>query len=81
MERKTRVENMVAQMDTEGFGVCTNPGSCAAECPVGIKLENIATLNREEMVAKATSNTLAGVPAPAHNRCNSMENKSTDATP
>jgi succinate dehydrogenase / fumarate reductase iron-sulfur subunit len=54
-ERKTRVENMLAQHDKEGFGACTNIGSCAAECPVGISLENIAMLNREYIVAKATS--------------------------
>ena len=57
-ERQTRVENMVAQMDTEGFGACSNIGSCAAECPAEISLENIATLNREYLVAKATSNKL-----------------------
>lgn len=55
VERKTRVENMVAQMDKEGFGACTNIGSCAAECPVGISLENIAMLNREFLSAKFTS--------------------------
>ena len=59
VERKTRVENMVAQMDKEGFGACTNIGSCAAECPVGISLENIAILNREFLAAKAVSNNLA----------------------
>ncbi|GAA4004890.1 succinate dehydrogenase/fumarate reductase iron-sulfur subunit [Hymenobacter fastidiosus] len=59
VERATRVENMVAQMDKEGFGACTNIGSCAAECPVGISLENIALLNREFLSAKATSNNLA----------------------
>ncbi|MBC5775000.1 succinate dehydrogenase/fumarate reductase iron-sulfur subunit [Pontibacter sp. KCTC 32443] len=58
-ERKTRVENMVAQMDVEGFGACTNIGSCAAECPVGISLENIAMLRREYISAKATSENLA----------------------
>ncbi|RYU79609.1 succinate dehydrogenase/fumarate reductase iron-sulfur subunit [Hymenobacter persicinus] len=58
-ERATRVENMVAQMDKEGFGACTNIGSCAAECPVGISLENIATLNREFLAAKASSNNLS----------------------
>ncbi|UOQ74772.1 succinate dehydrogenase/fumarate reductase iron-sulfur subunit [Hymenobacter cellulosilyticus] len=59
VERKTRVENMVAQMDKEGFGACSNIGSCAAECPVGISLENIAILNREFLNAKATSNNLS----------------------
>src|SRR5690606_38812431 len=32
-ERKERVLKMVAQMDKEGFGACTNTGACAAECP------------------------------------------------
>ena len=54
-ERKTRVENMLAQHDAEGFGACSNIGSCAAECPVGISLENIAMLNREYLSATATS--------------------------
>ncbi|HEY4651464.1 MAG TPA: succinate dehydrogenase/fumarate reductase iron-sulfur subunit [Pontibacter sp.] len=58
-ERKTRVENMVNQMDIEGFGACTNIGSCAAECPVGISLENIAMLRREYISATATSENLA----------------------
>ena len=58
-ERQSRAENMVAQMDKEGFGSCSNIGSCAAECPAGITLENIATLNREYLVAKVTSNNLA----------------------
>ncbi|MGL4631351.1 MAG: succinate dehydrogenase/fumarate reductase iron-sulfur subunit [Leadbetterella sp.] len=46
-ERATRAQNMVAQMDAEGFGACTNTGACEAECPKGISLENIARLNRE----------------------------------
>ncbi|MFD2513454.1 succinate dehydrogenase/fumarate reductase iron-sulfur subunit [Pontibacter locisalis] len=58
-ERKTRAENMVAQMDFEGFGACTNTGACAAECPVGISLENIAMLNREYLGAKLTSENVA----------------------
>ncbi len=57
-ERKTRVENMVAQMDIEGFGSCTNTGACAAECPVGISLENINMLRSEFIYAKATSENL-----------------------
>lgn len=57
-ERKTRAENMVAQMDLEGFGACSNTGACTVECPVGIAHENIVTLNREYLVAKATSNSL-----------------------
>jgi succinate dehydrogenase / fumarate reductase iron-sulfur subunit len=46
-EKEARAINMVAQMDAEGFGACTNTGACAAECPKGISLENIARLNRE----------------------------------
>lgn len=46
-ERKTRVINMVAQMDKEGFGACTNTGACEAVCPKGIDLSNIAKMNSE----------------------------------
>ncbi len=55
IERKRRVEQMVAKMDEEGFGACTNTGACAAECPKEISLANIAILNREYLIAKATS--------------------------
>lgn len=51
VERKERVKKMVAQMDEEGFGNCTNTGACEAECPKGISLENIARMNRELMSA------------------------------
>jgi succinate dehydrogenase / fumarate reductase iron-sulfur subunit len=54
-ERKTRVEKMVAQMDAEGFGSCTNTLACEAECPKGISVSNIARMNREYYVAKAGS--------------------------
>ena len=46
-ERDARAQKMVAQMDAEGFGACTNTGACAAECPKEISLDNIARLNRE----------------------------------
>ncbi len=46
-EREARALSMVAQMDAEGFGSCTNTGACSAECPKEISLENIARLNRE----------------------------------
>jgi succinate dehydrogenase / fumarate reductase iron-sulfur subunit len=46
-ERKTRALNMVAQMDKEGFGACTNTGACEAVCPKEISIENIARLNKE----------------------------------
>ena len=51
VERKERVENMVRQMDLEGFGNCTNTGACEVECPKGITLENIARMNREFIAA------------------------------
>lgn len=51
-ERTTRVLNMVAQMDKEGFGACTNTGACEAECPKEISLSNIARLNREYLSAQ-----------------------------
>jgi len=50
-ERKTRVINMVAQMDKEGFGACTNTGACEATCPKEISLQNIARLNNEYLIA------------------------------
>ena len=51
VEAKDRVLNMVKQMDEEGFGNCTNTGACEVECPKGISLENIATMNREYLKA------------------------------
>jgi succinate dehydrogenase / fumarate reductase iron-sulfur subunit len=60
-ERKTRVTNMIQQMDKEGFGSCTNIGACEAECPKGISLENIARLNREyigSMTAGGSQNSI-----------------------
>jgi succinate dehydrogenase / fumarate reductase iron-sulfur subunit len=55
IERAERAEKMVAQMDEEGFGACTNTGACSAECPKGISLTNIARMNREYLGAKITS--------------------------
>lgn len=50
-ERESRALNMVAQMDKEGFGNCTNTYACEAECPKGISVANIARLNREYLGA------------------------------
>ncbi|MCB0489737.1 MAG: succinate dehydrogenase/fumarate reductase iron-sulfur subunit [Cyclobacteriaceae bacterium] len=55
VERKTRVEKMVAQMDEEGFGACTNTKACEAECPKEIKITNIARMNREYFAAMMSS--------------------------
>lgn len=50
-ERESRVLNMVAAMDGEGFGGCTNTGECATACPKGIPLPSIAAMNREYLRA------------------------------
>ncbi len=46
-ERKERAMAMVATMDKEGFGNCTNERECEAVCPKGISISNIARMNRE----------------------------------
>jgi succinate dehydrogenase / fumarate reductase iron-sulfur subunit len=46
-ERAVRVEAMLAQMDKEGFGACSNTYACEAECPKNISVAHIARLNRE----------------------------------
>lgn len=51
VEAAQRAQSMVAQMDAEGFGACTNTGACSAECPKEIDLTNIARLNREYLSA------------------------------
>jgi len=51
-EGARRVESMVAKMDEEGFGNCSNTGACEAECPKSISISNIARMNRELVSAK-----------------------------
>ncbi len=58
IERKTRAEKMVAQMDAEGFGACTNTGACEAECPKAISITNIARMNREYFSAVMSSDNM-----------------------
>lgn len=50
-ERQQRALDMVAQMDAEGFGACTNTGACSAACPKEISLETIALMNRDFLSA------------------------------
>lgn len=50
-EREDRALKMIAQMDSEGFGGCTNTGACSAACPKEISLETIAQMNRDFMKA------------------------------
>ncbi|PRY54238.1 succinate dehydrogenase / fumarate reductase iron-sulfur subunit [Arcticibacter pallidicorallinus] len=51
-ERYRRVQAMVAQMDEEGFGNCTNTGACEIECPKEISLTNINRMRRDFYNAK-----------------------------
>jgi succinate dehydrogenase / fumarate reductase iron-sulfur subunit len=53
-ERKSRVLNMVQQMDKEGFGSCTFTEACEAVCPKEISVTNISRLNKEYMIAGLT---------------------------
>jgi succinate dehydrogenase / fumarate reductase iron-sulfur subunit len=46
-ERWKRAQDMVAAMDKEGFGNCTNEAECEASCPKEIKLTNMARMNRD----------------------------------
>jgi succinate dehydrogenase / fumarate reductase iron-sulfur subunit len=50
-ERNQRVLKMVAAMDAEGFGGCTNIGECSAVCPKEISMDFIARLNRDLLKA------------------------------
>jgi succinate dehydrogenase / fumarate reductase iron-sulfur subunit len=54
-ERHRRVLNMIAAMDRERFGNCTNTGACEAECPKQISLAYIARMNREYLSAALRS--------------------------
>lgn len=50
-ERDSRTLGMVAQMDVEGFGACTNHGECMAACPKEISIDFIARLNHDYLKA------------------------------
>ncbi len=56
-ERSQRVVNMVAAMDREGFGSCTNTSECEAACPAEVSVSHIARLNREYSKAILFSDT------------------------
>ena len=51
-ERPRRVLRMVEQMDSEGFGSCSNEGECEAVCPKEIRIEAIARMNRDYLKAR-----------------------------
>jgi succinate dehydrogenase / fumarate reductase iron-sulfur subunit len=50
-ERRERVLAMVAQMEREGFGTCSNFRECEAVCPKNISIDWIARLNRDFLLA------------------------------
>ena len=50
-ERADRAVAMVAQMDAEQFGSCTNHAECEAACPKSISIETIARMNRDFVAA------------------------------
>ena len=54
-ERSRRAIGMVTQMDTEGFGNCTNQFECEAACPKEIGVEFIARMNRDYIKASLGS--------------------------
>ena len=58
-EKDKRVLSMVRQMDSEGFGNCTNQYECEAACPKLISVDNIAKLNRDYAIASIKEATSA----------------------
>jgi succinate dehydrogenase / fumarate reductase iron-sulfur subunit len=56
-ERRARTLAMVAAMDAEGFGACTNEYECEAACPKEISVANIARMNREYLLASLATRT------------------------
>ena len=63
-ERDTRVVTMVAQMDAEEFGACTNHGECMAACPKEISIDFIAQLNRDYWKAAVRASPPPSSPSP-----------------
>jgi len=59
-ERDRRVIDMVASMDAERFGHCTNHGACQVACPKAIKVDYIARLNRDLMRAAVRARPIGG---------------------
>ncbi len=55
VEATDRVRAMVARMEDEGFGACSNTGACSVECPKDISMEHIARLNWEFIKARIAS--------------------------
>ena len=60
-ERYRRVQAMLARHDREGFGSCTNHGSCEAACPKAVSLDHIAQLNRDYLATVLGAGAEVGV--------------------
>lgn len=56
-QRDQRVVDMVAQMEAEAFGSCTNHKECEAVCPKEISTDYIARMNRDFLRARARGKT------------------------
>ena len=56
-ERRSRVQRMIAQMDAEMFGSCSNHGECEAVCPKEISVSVIAKMNREYLRSLVSSDS------------------------
>lgn len=53
VERTSRANAMVREMDAQGFGNCTNHRECEAVCPKEIPIRVIAEMNREFIRSRA----------------------------
>lgn len=62
-EKKKRTVAMVEQMDSEGFGACSNHYECEAACPKSISVDFIAMMNKDYMKAKFASRDIVEVTA------------------
>ena len=60
VERERRARNLVAAMDREGFGNCTNQYECEAACPKEIPVRVIAEMNAEFLRAKVLEEPASG---------------------
>ncbi|MBA3260407.1 MAG: succinate dehydrogenase/fumarate reductase iron-sulfur subunit [Gemmatimonadales bacterium] len=58
-ERYQRAQNMVRQMDLEGFGHCTLYGECQEACPKEISIDTITRMNRDYLRASMTAGRAA----------------------
>lgn len=56
-ERAKRARDMVAQMDAEGFGACSNHYECEAVCPKEIPVSFISEMNRDFLKASLCSDS------------------------